>query len=69
MIRCRFAGILLGTVALVLSLPGLGWAQRGGFNHDEKASQENGWLSGYRQGLDQARKLRKPMMLVFRCVP
>lgn len=28
-----------------------------------------GWLSNYQQGIEQARKQKKPLMLVFRCVP
>jgi hypothetical protein len=30
---------------------------------------QHGWLSNYRQGLEQARETGKPLMLVFRCVP
>jgi hypothetical protein len=44
-------------------------AQTGGFDNDSREAQKHGWLFSYQDGLDQARKLRKPMMLVFRCVP
>ena len=44
-------------------------ADRGDFNGDAREAKKYGWLLSYQEGLDQARKLRKPMMLVFRCVP
>lgn len=44
-------------------------AQRGGFDGDFREAAKYGWLSSYQEGLNQAARLRKPMMLVFRCVP
>lgn len=44
-------------------------ADRGDFGGDAQEAGKHGWLASYQEGLEQARKLRKPMMLVFRCVP
>jgi hypothetical protein len=45
------------------------FADRGDFNGDTREALKHGWILNYQDGLDQALKLRKPMMLVFRCVP
>lgn len=36
---------------------------------DAREAGKHGWIMSFQDGLEQARKLRKPMMLVFRCVP
>jgi hypothetical protein len=61
------SGLVLACLAVFL--PGRALADRGDFGGDSREAQKYGWLSSYQEGLDQARKLRKPMMLVFRCVP
>jgi len=52
-----------------LAVAPLARADRGDFAGDNREALKHGWILDYQQGLAQARKLRKPMMLVFRCVP
>ena len=61
------SGLVLASLAVYPG--GRALADRGAFGGDSREAQKYGWLSSYQEGLDQARKLRKPMMLVFRCVP
>jgi len=62
---------LAGLVVVCLGLltPARVRGDRGDFGGDAREAQRHGWLMSYQEGLEQARKLRKPMMLVFRCVP
>lgn len=60
-------GLVIACLGLLPT--GRALADRGDFGGDAREAQKYGWLLSYQEGLDQARKQRKPMMLVFRCVP
>lgn len=60
--------LLAGLLSFTFLSPALR-AQRGGFDADFREAARHGWISSYQEGLNQAARQRKPMMLVFRCVP
>jgi len=57
---------LLPFAFLLLTVPALGAQPRGRGDTD---AGKNGWLSDLDDGLVQAKKSGKPLMVVFRCVP
>ena len=56
---------------LVAVLAGQAFAQRRGRGRFEQdpVALNNGWQFDYQKAKEQAAKLNKPMMVVFRCVP
>lgn len=65
--KWMMTGLVLAGLAVFH--PARARADKGDFGGDAREAQRHGWLMSYQEGLEQARKLRKPMMLVFRCVP
>lgn len=61
------AAIGLLTIVAVGSSPCFAQRGRGRFNDPSVAA--NGWKTSYDDALEEAARTRKPLMLVFRCVP
>lgn len=61
------AALALLTILTVGSSPAFAQRGRGRFNDPSVAA--NGWRTSYDSALEEAARTRKPLMLVFRCVP
>ena len=60
--------LLLALASVLLAAAPL-LAQPRGTGRDDQAAGKNGWLSSLDEGITQAEKTGKPLMVIFRCVP
>lgn len=61
--------IMIGLAAMTVGLPANASAQSGRFSDDRAEAVEHGWLFDYDKAKKLARESKRPLMLVFRCVP
>ena len=54
---------------VVLTLTPVMAQRRGPRGGDQQEAWQNGWLSSLDEGVAEARKTGKPLMVVIRCVP
>ena len=59
---------LLALVSIALRNAPL-WAQGRDGGHGDQEARKNGWIFSLDEGITQAEKTGKPLMVVFRCVP
>jgi hypothetical protein len=64
------SGILILLLVTFLSLAGTPLrAQPSAHGHGDEEAAKNGWLFNLEEGITQAEKNGKPLMVVFRCLP
>jgi hypothetical protein len=65
----RITLFLLLALACVLLAAAPLFAQPRGVGRDDQTAGKNGWVFSLEDGITQAEKTGKPLMVVFRCVP